>query len=101
MGIPPPTEASNNRLTEFFSAIFASSLPCLNIKALFAVTKCLLFFNAAKANFFATPSGPPINSIIMSTSSFLTKDKGFLTHIFFGILNPLFLLLVLAEIYFT
>jgi len=37
-GIPPATEASNSKLTLFFSASLDKSLPCLDIKALFGVT---------------------------------------------------------------
>ena len=66
IGTPPQTEASNSKLTLFFSAIFAKWSPYLAINALFAVTTCFLFFKALKTNFLAGPSAPPINSTMMS-----------------------------------
>ena len=75
IGTPPQTEASNSKLTLFFSAILESSSPYFAIKALLAVTTCFLFFKALKTNFFAGPSAPPINSIIKSTSFNLVESK--------------------------
>tara|TARA_B100001029_G_scaffold125522_1_gene104718 strand:+ start:157 stop:345 length:189 start_codon:yes stop_codon:yes gene_type:complete len=37
-GIPPPTDASNSKLTLFFSASLERLLPCLEINALLGVT---------------------------------------------------------------
>ena len=55
IGMPPATDASNSRLTLFFSARFDKSFPCLEIKALFGVTTCILFFKAVSTTFFDTP----------------------------------------------
>ena len=75
IGIPPQTAASNSKFTLFFSAILASWSPYLATKALFAVMTCFLFFNAAKTNFFAAPSAPPINSTIISISFDLVASR--------------------------
>ena len=75
IGTPPATAASNSKLTLFFSATFDKKSPCFEIKALFAVTTCFLFFNALRTNFFAGPSDPPINSTIMSTSERFVASK--------------------------
>ena len=99
IGIPPATDASYSRLTLFFSAKAASWSPYFAINALFAVITCFLFLRAEKTNFFATPSDPPINSTIMSTSSIKDKFKGLLIHFDFGILINLFLFIFLAQIY--
>ena len=48
MGMPPPTEASNKRLTEFFSAKTESSSPYFAINALFAVTYMFTAFESSK-----------------------------------------------------
>ena len=68
IGIPPATAASNSKLTFFLSASKASSSPYFEIKALFAVMTCFLFFYELNTNFFAGPSEPPINSTTTSTS---------------------------------
>ena len=70
IGTPPHTEASNSKLTLFFSAILDNLSPYFEIKALFAVTTCFFLFRAPKTNFLAAPSAPPINSITISTLSF-------------------------------
>ena len=75
IGTPPQTEASNSRLTLFFSAIFDNWSPYFAIKALLAVTTCFLLFRALNTNFFAAPSAPPINSIIRFTSSFFVASR--------------------------
>ena len=75
IGTPPQTEASNSKLTLFFSAILESWSPYLAINALFAVTTCFLFLRALNTNFFAGPSAPPINSIIKSTSFSFVASK--------------------------
>ena len=75
IGTPPQTDASNSRLTLFFSAIFANWSPYLAIKALLAVTTCFLFLRASKTNFLAAPSEPPINSTTKSTSFILVASK--------------------------
>ena len=96
--MPPATEASNKRFTEFFSASIESSSPCLAISALLAVTTCFPFLSAAKTNFFAIPSLPPINSTMISTFSNLTRSKGLVTNSFFGKEMSLFFLGFLTEI---
>ena len=75
IGTPPQTAASYSKLTLFVSAILANWSPYFAINALLAVTTCFLFFKAAKTKFFAAPSAPPISSIIISTSVFLTISK--------------------------
>ena len=75
IGIPPATDASNSKLTLFFSAISANLSPYFAIRALFAVTICFLFFKALKTNFFAGPSAPPISSTIKSTFLFFVASK--------------------------
>ena len=50
-GIPPPTAASNSKLTLFFSAIEERWSPCLEMRALFAVITCFLFFKASSTTF--------------------------------------------------
>ena len=45
IGIPPATEASNSKFTLFFSANFDKWSPCFEIRALFGVMTCILFFN--------------------------------------------------------
>ena len=42
--MPPATDASNSKLTLFFSASFANSIPCFDIKALLGVITWILFF---------------------------------------------------------
>ena len=74
IGIPPHTAASNSKFTLFFSAILDNSSPYFATKALFAVTTCFLLFKAAKTNFLAGPSAPPISSTIISTFFFLVAD---------------------------
>ena len=51
IGIPPATEASNSRLTLFFSESLAKSFPCFDIKALLGVITCILFFKAVSTIF--------------------------------------------------
>ena len=72
MGIPPATEASNSKLTLFFSASFDNSSPCLAINALFGVITLILFFRANSTIFFDIPSARPIDSNIISIF-FLSK----------------------------
>ena len=68
IGIPPATEASNEKNKSFNSAKSANSFPYLAINALLAVIRPFLFFKAAKHKSLATPSSPPINSTITSIS---------------------------------
>ena len=74
IGTPPQTDASNSKLTLFFSAIRDNWSPYLAINALLAVTTCFLFFKALKTNFLAGPSAPPINSTIKSTFLFFVAS---------------------------
>ena len=62
IGIPPATDASNSKLTLFFSASLASASPCLAIKALLGVITLTLFFKACSTTFFEMPSDWPIDS---------------------------------------
>ena len=62
IGIPPATEASNSKLTLFFSAILTKSFPCLEIKALFGVITWILFIKAVWTTFLDIPSAKPIAS---------------------------------------
>ena len=66
IGIPPATEASNEKNRLFNSAKSANSLPYLAINALLAVIRPFLFCKVAKHKSLATPSSPPINSTITS-----------------------------------
>ena len=92
-GIPPATAASYFKIQLFFSANSASSTPCFAKSALFAVTICFLFANAARTNSNAVPSAPPISSTTTSTSSASAKSSAFLVHCDSGILNPRSLLI--------
>ena len=60
IGIPPATDASNSKLTLFFSASFANSLPCFEIKALLGVITWILLFKAVSTTFLEIPSDKPI-----------------------------------------
>ena len=62
IGIPPATDASNSKLTLFFSASLASSSPCFAIRALFGVITLTLFLKACSTTFFEIPSDCPIDS---------------------------------------
>ena len=61
IGIPPATAASYDRFTLCLVAKLTNSSPCIAIKALFAVTTCLLFFMASSTKSLDIPV-PPINS---------------------------------------
>ena len=82
MGIPPATEASNSRLTLLSSAIFANSLPCFEINALFGVITWILFLKAVSTIFFDIPSDWPMASNKTTTFVFVKISKGFLKNIF-------------------
>ena len=97
IGIPPHTEASNSKLTLFFSASNDRWSPCLEIKALLAVITCFLFFKAFSTIFFDIPSDKPINSITILTFGFFVISNGFLKKIFFRTLKFLFLLIFFAD----
>ena len=90
--MPPATDASNSKLTLFFSASFAKSLPCLEIRALFGVITWILFFNAVSTTFLEIPSDKPMTSNNMSIFFVLKISNGFLKKIFLSILNFLFYL---------
>ena len=77
-GIPPPTAASNSKLTLFFSAKIDRASPFFAMTALFAVITCFLFFKASIIIFFEIPSESPISSKMISTLGFLTISNGFL-----------------------
>ena len=96
IGIPPPTAASNNKFTPYFSASIERASPCFAIKALLAVTTCLFFFIESKTIFLATPSEPPINSTIISIlGSFIILDIFFSINRL-GIFISLFFLIFFA-----
>jgi len=78
IGIPPATDASNSKLTLFFSASFANSLPCFEIKALLGVITWILLFKAVSTTFFEIPSDKPMASNSISILFFLKISKGFL-----------------------
>ena len=75
--MPPATDASNSRLTLFFSANLASLSPCFEMSALFGVITCILFFKACSIIFFEIPSDNPIASINISTFFSLKILSGF------------------------
>ena len=76
IGIPPATDASNSKLTLFFSANLANKSPCLAIRALFGVITLTLFFKACSTIFFEIPSDLPIHSNKISIFSFSNIFKG-------------------------
>ena len=75
-GIPPPTDASNSKLTLFFSASLERLLPCLEINALLGVTTWILFLSANSTIFLDIPSDWPMASIKISILLFLKILKG-------------------------
>ena len=78
IGIPPATDSSNSKLTLFFSASFANSLPCFEIKALLGVITWILLFRAVSTTFLEIPSDKPIASNNILILFFLKISKGFL-----------------------
>ena len=78
IGIPPATEASNSRLTLFFSASLARLSPCLAISALLGVMTCIFFLSAVSTTFFEIPSDTPMHSNNISIFSTLKISSGFL-----------------------
>ena len=56
IGIPPATDASNSKLTLFFSASLVKLSPCLAINALFGVITLTLFLSAYSTIFLEIPS---------------------------------------------
>ena len=68
-GVPPATEASNPICTPFSLARLNNSSPCVEIKALLAVTIFLPFLMDFSINSLAS-SHPPINSTKTSMSGF-------------------------------
>ena len=97
IGIPPPTAASNNKLTSYFSDKTDKASPCFAINALFAVTTCFLFFNASKTILLAIPSAPPTSSTIISIFGSFVISKGFFCRTLFEKEIPLFLFIFLAD----
>ena len=78
IGIPPATDASNSRLTLFFSANLDRLSPCLAINALFGVITLIFFFKAISTIFFEIPSDRPTHSKRISIFSLLKILIGFL-----------------------
>ena len=73
MGMPPPTLASNAISFPMRSASSMTSLPCVAMSALFAVTTFLPAESASSTTLRATVV-PPMSSITMSMSGSFTMS---------------------------